>query len=216
MRRTVDRCRPGRSATSTRQALQTCMPQLRAHSDALSGAAVPGTSDSVATVEHVSFNDRGRVDWELADVEARSRLADAEVRRTLAEEQGLSDAEIEAIDQEIHAILDAEARRQCAAREAARAEISRELDAARERRDAVHRKFIRVWLGSSLATMLVVGTVSGDFNTGMEFAVYVLLGAPFALAGLALVIRLIGVPFAIVEEWKFFRRRRQRRRAADT
>lgn len=189
---------------------------MRARSCVLNRAAIPDTSDSVATVEDVSSNDCGQVDWEIADAEARSQLADAEVRRTLAEEQGLSDDEIKAIDDEIHAILDAEARRQFAAREAFRAEVARELDAARERRDAVHRKFIRVWLGSSLATMLVVGTVSGDFNTGMEVALYVLLGAPFALAGLALVIRLIGVPFAIVEKWKFFRRRRRGRRAADT
>ena len=169
----------------------------------------------MATVEHVDTNEPGRIDWELADDEALNPLADAEVRRTLAEEQGLSEDEITAIDDEIDAILDAEARKQFAAREAARADIAKSLDDARERRDAARRKSIRVWLGSSLATMLVVGTVSGDFNTGMGVAAYVLLFSPFALAGLALVIWLVSVPFAFVEWWQWIRRRRTRQSEAD-
>lgn len=160
----------------------------------------------MATVDHVDADERGRADWALAD---------AEVRRTLAEEQGLSDDEIKAIDDEIDALLDAGVRRQFAAREAARADAARSLDDARERRDAAGRKSIRVWLGSSLATMLVVGTVSGDFNTGMDVALYVLLFAPFALAGVALLMQLVIVPFAIVEKWQRIRRRRTRQNKAD-
>lgn len=197
-------------------------------------ATTKGIVDSVATLEHVDTDECGWLRGPMclsALCEAAShvdtnecgwllgQLADAEMRRTLAEEQGLSKDEIQAIDDEIAVILDARARRRFAAQEAERAETARKMDDARKRHEAARRKFNRVWLGvwlgSSLTTMLVVGTVSGDYNTGMEAAWSVLVFAPLALAGLAFVAWLVSVPFEIVDLWRWIRRRQKRQSETD-